>query len=275
MSTPTKGLRPVKPLDSIPGLRPKPITGMPKMGLVSPKELYIEDAYQRDATSGKRSRQLIKKIVNEFDWSSFKLPICARLPDKRLVVIDGQHTSIAVATHRGIPKIPVMVIEAFTVTKRSKAFVGHNRNRLNLTPMQIYHASVGAGDDLACEVDAGCQRANVEVLYYPCGPKEAKPKTTWAVGILLQIARKYKSSGVKRVLKVLVEAQRAPITSTEIAAVSAILLEAKATNKDDVLAKVIKSRSAADWKSESIILAEKEKIPIRVALSRIWMKRLK
>jgi hypothetical protein len=47
---------------------------------------------------------------------------------------------IAAATHPEIGKIPAMVVAADSIELRAKAFIGHNRNRLQLTPGQLYYS---------------------------------------------------------------------------------------------------------------------------------------
>lgn len=267
-------LRPIAPLDRIIGLKPKAVGPIPKFGLIDPRKLFVEDDYQRNATTSSNSRALIKKIVNEFDWAHFKLPICSRLPDGKLVVIDGQHTSIAVVTHRGIPKIPVLLVNAPSKTSKAKAFVGHNKDRVGLVRAQIHLAAMASGDDLACEVNAGLERANVNLLINPVGVGMGKPNTTNAIGILYSGARKYKSAGVKRVLRVLVSAKRAPITAAEIAAVTMILLELKIDVKDDDLAKMISSKLPAQWNILAMREIKRKLMSRRSALGTVWLKAL-
>jgi hypothetical protein len=110
---------------------------------VDPSTLIVEVGYQRDL-SGK-SLRLIKNIVANWDWAKFKPPVCAYSPDG-LFVIDGQHTAIAAASHPGIKKIPVMVVHRPDIEDRAAAFVSQNMNRVAMSPLQIFHAQLVAGD---------------------------------------------------------------------------------------------------------------------------------
>ena len=78
-----------------------------------------------------------------WDWNQFKPPVCVEDDDLRLHVIDGQHTSIAAATHNAlqnftVPKqnserigrIPVIVVEASSIEARAKAFIGQTPSAL-------------------------------------------------------------------------------------------------------------------------------------------------
>src|SRR4051812_39902397 len=78
---------------------------------VDPTRLYVDDQYQRALS--RKSHALIRKIVANWDWGRFKPPVVAE-EEYGFDVIDGQHTAIAAASHPGITKIPVMIIEAPT-----------------------------------------------------------------------------------------------------------------------------------------------------------------
>src|SRR6185437_3072554 len=141
------GLRPVAPLfaDGAHGgcgeLQPIP-TDPPMVEWMAPTDLLVDDAYQRGL--GPKSVDLIRRIVEHWDWRRFKPPIVA-WTEAGFEVIDGQHTAIAAASRPDIAKIPVMVVVATAMTDRAQAFVGHNRDRLNVSPMQLHHAMVAAG----------------------------------------------------------------------------------------------------------------------------------
>ena len=109
-------LRPISPLP-ISGVTPGPVSAaLPVFKWVAPRALLVEEAYQRDL--GDKSVRLIRKIVAGWDWTAMKPPICARRPDGALVVIDGQHTAMAAASHPEIKEIPVMIVEADTIVRR-------------------------------------------------------------------------------------------------------------------------------------------------------------
>jgi hypothetical protein len=58
---------------------------------------------------------MIREIVRGWDWKKFKPPVAVEVSTGEssagLVVINGQHTAIAAVT-RGIPRIPVLIVEA-------------------------------------------------------------------------------------------------------------------------------------------------------------------
>lgn len=154
----TDTLRPITAINCA-GLTPStPSSSGPIFEWVNPADLLVNEAYQRDLAE--RSIKLIRRIVQGWDWTKFKPPVCS-LGDDGMEVIDGQHTAIAAATHPGIDKIPVMIVETETVHDRAAAFIGQNMDRLGVTKMQLHKAAVAAGDEDALTIEQVCSRAGV------------------------------------------------------------------------------------------------------------------
>lgn len=148
-------------------LAPAVITSdAPEIEWVDPKSLLVDGDYQRALSEA--SVTLIRRIVAGWDWARFKPPVVART-EEGLEVIDGQHTATAAATHPAISIIPVIVVQAAAVADRARAFVGHNRDRLNVTKTQMHFSAVAAGDDDALTLSQVCQRAGVTILRNPPG----------------------------------------------------------------------------------------------------------
>lgn len=258
----------------VPGVDPNQIeTGRPVFEWVDPTALYVEESYQRDL--GEKSVRLIRRIVGGWDWKAMKPPICARLPDGRLMVIDGQHTAIAAATHPGITQIPVMIVAAPEIADRADAFVRHNADRIAMTTMQIFHAQLAAGDEVALAVKQACDQAGVRILRNPPSGGIFKPGDTMGVITLCSVVEQRGVRFAVRMLKVLMDAKRAPIGSVEMTAVTLLLTEPEwkdAVDPDD-LAVLIRSKSAKDWMGHAEANVRKGmKMPMRRALAIDWFK---
>lgn len=226
----------------------------PRTEYVDPRTLFIESAYQRDVIE--RGKRLIRKIVENWDWTHFKPPIVVRRPDsgRALVVIDGQHTAVAAATHGGIPKIPVLVVEAAQVKDRAEAFVAHNKDRIALTPMQIHYAKLVAGNEEAGVIQSACDDAGVTVLRGYVNGANWKPRTTVAVGPMSIVLKFHKESGLRDALKVLAAADAAPITGPLLFAVANILEDRPGVDRKR-LAAAIKTQTPAAWAAEAKVEA--------------------
>jgi hypothetical protein len=273
------GLRQIKPIAMANVVAASVGAGRPRFQWVNPTTLHVEDQYQRSL--GKRSVSLIRKIVAKWDWSHMKPPICVADDNGALCVVDGQHTAIAAASHPAIKEIPVMIVSAPSVRARAQAFIGHNRERLALTSMQIHYAAVASGDEIAVAVSEGCRRAKARVLCHPpAGATDYDDR--YEVGDLLypgalgRVAKAKGAAGLARVLKVLILAERAPITSFEIRAVAEVLFNSK-DRKDigvEALAAVVADKADDEWYMAMKTRAKENGISLQRALGELWLNEL-
>ena len=218
---------------------------------------------------------LIRRIVATWDWSRFKPPVCARSDDGSLYVIDGQHTATAAASHGGIPVIPVMVVSVDAVADRAKAFIGHNRDRLAITPMQMHYSALAAGDEVAVAIDEACQRSGARIRRAPPPNGVYEAGDILAVGAVGDVVKRKGKVGGARVLGLLMEAKRAPISANEIKAVAALLFDEEYRDAFDVedLAALIRSKSVDAWAGHAEATVRKGlKMPLWRAVSIAWFK---
>ena len=248
-------LRPIKPIPLI-GIEAAPITSKPPVfDWAKPTDLLVEAAYQRNLS--KNSITLIRRIAASFDWAHLKPPVCARSDDGKLFVIDGQHSAIAAAS-RGLPKIPVMIVEAPDVCRRARAFVSHNTDRLNITPLQMFASRLAAHDPGAVAAERASKAAGVTIL-------RAQPATgrwtvgeTMAAGAVERLVARFGEERAVRALKTLVAAKRAPVAVHEILAVAAVLFNPKFGWHHSAfdLVTVIRSKSIDGWRRPVIARSE-------------------
>lgn len=209
-------IRPMK----IPGLQPNEDCGeLPKIEWRLPSTLFVDEAYQRSLS--KRSIQLIKKIVKEWNWNKFKPPVCVEHPNG-YEVIDGQHTTIAACTHPHISKIPVVVVNANEIEDRASAFVSHNVNRIPVTATQIFFSKITAGDEEASQVHKVCSEEGINILRNPTvNPKEGD---TAAIAALTSIYNQAGPAALRRVCKIVSYGKFKPVQSLQIRAIRGLLL---------------------------------------------------
>jgi hypothetical protein len=194
-----------------------------------PASLLVDEAYQRGLS--RRSRDLIRRILAHWDWRAFKPPVVVDVGGV-LHVIDGQHTAIAAASHPAIDRIPVQLVEAAESGLRADAFVRHNRDRVTITPVQIHHAMVAAGNEEAQTIAQVCARAGVTIL-------RQQPSQTYQVGETMSVSAiarlvdKRFAAGARRVLAVCVDAKLAPVSTSAIKAVESLLFDAEYAGEID------------------------------------------
>lgn len=257
--------RKVKPV-SLTGLTPAAVEdGLPTFEWVDPASLLVDEAYQR--TLSERGVQLIRKIITGWDWRRFKPPIVART-DGGLEVIDGQHTATAAASHPGIGKIPVMVVDAADRERRARAFIGQNRDRLSMTAMQLHFAAVASGDDDALTVEQVCARAGVTVLKNMPANGRFKARETVAVAAINTLINKRTAAKARLVLQALANAGCAPISAAQIKAVDCLLHDPEFSGDIDgegVTSAIIALGDEAT--REAGVFAATHKVPIWRALA--------
>jgi hypothetical protein len=215
-------LRKIKPLEEWPdGLQSTIDPGKePEFRWVAPTDLYVDETYQRDLRE--RSRKLIEKIALNFVWCRLKPPIVVELPDGTMHCIDGQHTAIAAATRR-VPLIPVIVVVADTIEMRAAAFVGHNRDRIVMDPLDVYKGLLKANDPDAMDINNVCTRAGVRIRQVQMRGAHAVGDCA-AVFVIGNMIKRHSPMKARKVLEALVKAGRGPITRTEVDAVEATML---------------------------------------------------
>ncbi len=272
VETKLRAVGPIYSEDLMPG---EPATDKPVMADMAPTELLIDEAYQRNLS--KRSITLIRRIVESWDWRRFKPPIVA-LTANGYEIVDGQHTAIGAATHPAITSIPVMIIEAADMKDRAGAFVGHNRDRLNVTPMQMHVSAIAAGDDHALTVTRACKRAGVTLLRKNQGGGSA----IWNVGDTIAITsvstlvKKRGEDDAVRVMSVLVRSGAAPLTMPAMNAVDDLLHNpdhGATIHPDDLVKAIVETGPGAE--REAKMFQATYSAPLWKGLVSVWLKKLR
>lgn len=238
---------------------------LPSLRWVNPTDLHVDATYQRDLS--KRSVELIRGMVKGFAWNRMKPPIVVE-SDGLLHVLDGQHTAIAAATLR-LGQIPVFIVDAPSLDQRARAFVGHNTDRITVSPVAIHRALVASGDPDALDVAAVCKRAGVRIrqLNQSVLPAEGD---TMAIGTIRDLVKR-RGVNARKVLEVLVKARRAPLAQEEIKAAELLVCEGKADL--ETLTAVVRIEGDAGLLAARA-KAKAERSPIWRAVADRWSVRL-
>lgn len=243
-------------------------TGEPMLEWMAPTDLLVERAYQRDLSP--KSLALIHRIVGHWDWRRFKPPVVA-WTDQGFEIIDGQHTAFAAAT-RGIERIPVLVVDAAALDDRAAAFVGHNLDRINITPVQMHRAKLAAGDEDAMTVQQVLDRAGAKLVANNYGGRSWKPGETIAVSTIDQLAKKRGAMKARQAVEMLVKADAAPVTSAGIKAVDMLMNRPEFADIDiEHLPSTI--AQLGDIEGEAKLDAKTHSIPAWEAMGRIWFRK--
>lgn len=247
----------------------------PQFLWVNPRNLLIEESYQRNLAE--KSAKLIRTITAQFEWTRMKPPICAEAEGGKYFVMDGQHTAIAAASHPEITEIPIMVVRALTTQERAASFIGHNRDRVAVTPMQMHYSALAAGEPLALRVKEACDKSGVHILKYPPPNGIYKIGDTVAAGTLRTLVEKRGVEHATRTLKLLMEAEMSPLNAISITAASRLLRDRRWCDFIDEydLITVIRSKAKSVWFAEADEFRQEEKMPAADALASVWFNSLK
>lgn len=234
-----KGLRKIEPIKALFDMVGPVANQPPTLMWIDPTELRVDESYQRNLS--KKSIRLIMRIIREFNWSHYKMPVVAKDEDTNtFYVIDGQHTAIACATIAAkspkFGKIPISVVDAETLADRAKGFISHNQNRINVLPVQLHYSSIIAGDAKAVEIDTVCNNAGITILRMPPNNGQYRPGETMALGSIKSLINKYGAESATRVLSCLRHAERIPVRSDEMKALAVILLDMRVATSDAAVA---------------------------------------
>lgn len=260
--------RPIAPVP-VPEKRQAVLSAFPKVAMVAPTFLQVEPAYQRDLSA--KSMRLIRSIVADWDWAKFKPPICAQTPDGYFI-IDGQHTAIAAASHPEIKKIPILIVDAAQLERRAESFVAHNRNRLVMTPAQIFYGEAAAGKKDAKRALAIMARAGCSIPRAPVPKHSAKPGQINAVGEVCDIMRIDGADVLERVLRIAALSKIVPVSKTVLRSLRMILTdeahERLASKIDEKIAAALGSIPQFELKAQQLA-AETEQSRFSAAVSLI------
>lgn len=112
---------------------------------ISPGDLNVDDEYQRSLES-ENSLTLIRRIAQFWDWGLCQPVNVARRADGSLWIVDGQHRRAAAVMRGDIPHLPCVVLTFMSKGEEAAAFVALNKQRRALNSVDVFKASLAAGD---------------------------------------------------------------------------------------------------------------------------------
>jgi hypothetical protein len=132
---------------------------LPVLQFCAPEQLLIDESYQR-SLEAEGSQALIRRIAARWDWGLCQPLFIARRADGGLYVVDGQHRLAAALLRGDINQLPCVVRDFSTAEQEAAAFVALNQQRRPLSSLDLFKASVAAGDMEAtmivqCVTEAG------------------------------------------------------------------------------------------------------------------------
>ena len=165
--------------------------------------LVIDGGYQRGIS--RLGQSVIRRIVEQFEWRRFQPLTVAPQEDGAFAVADGQHRAIAAMIHPLVDEVPCFIIDAPEIRDQARAFSAVNRNRTNVTMLQLYFAELAAGDPDALHIKDICDQAGIGIQRTPT-PHGAKPLHTTAITTLRKLLHSHGDGPVLEALRAIAEA---------------------------------------------------------------------
>lgn len=219
----------------------------PRLEFHPPNSLIVDARYQRDVNRGS-GKKLIADIVKNFYWPFFGVLVATDNGDGTFCLIDGQHRAEAARQHPDVFSVPVMVIDEMTLVEQARAFVAINKSRVALTPLQLHHAAVRAGDPHAREIDRIATDTGVIIVPNNRSAAQLKPGETVAIAAISQILKNWGPATLRATLTVAMKAYgeaAGDLRAQILTALARAMRERKAD--PDILAETLSLKPAPDW----------------------------
>jgi hypothetical protein len=162
----------------------------------------------------------VETLLAGFSWRSFGALVIVPQTDGRYHVTDGQHRLAAAKRHPKVSLVPAIIVKAEDVPAEAGIFVAVNRNRKNVSALELFFAQLAAGDDTAEAVLQVCQTAGVRI---PKHPGAYRPGDSIAVGAIQALLASVGPTRAIAYLRALTDF--APITAMHIKAVEHLMTD--------------------------------------------------
>lgn len=159
----------------------------PILDWIPTEKFVVDGTYQREV--GRRGRQNVEFIAQNFDWSKFAPVMVAPVEGGFYAIVDGQHRTTA-AMLRGIERVPCQIVQADRA-QQAAAYAAVNGNITKTTPQQLFYARLAAGHEDACELAEVCAAGGIEIVRRNTQIAKMKVGQTQAVGALSRCLREY------------------------------------------------------------------------------------
>jgi hypothetical protein len=153
-----------------------------------------------------------------------------------------------------------MMVEAEGQAEQARAFLGHNRDRVNITTSQMFFAALSAGDEVALDTRNVCARAGATILRNPRPGREYRAGEVAAISTLVSIVKRRGVRVARRVMEICVKTEQAPASAEIMKAVEHLLASpdfAAALTDDEVIAAIQKCEMMLDVRVTEIALAKR------------------
>ncbi len=238
---------------------------LPALDWIETGKIEADPLYQRPLDVSR-----VDTIRASFSWRSFGALVVVPQADGKFHVSDGQHRLEAAKRHPSITHVPAVIVKADDVQSEAAIFVDINKNRKNVSALELFFAGLAAEDEDALTVHQVCQRAGVRIPKHPSAGY--KPADCIAIAAIQAIIGRRGAMRARQVMEVLAKADLAPISANHIKATEALLLDDEfGVEGEDLTATILTMGAAAE--AEAKMFAATHRCPAWKGLASVWFQR--
>lgn len=227
---------------------PEALGSLPTIEWIRVRDLSIDASYQR-SIDNEPSRRLIASIAANFDWRLCVPLVVSRRRTGDLIVIDGQHRTMAACRRGDILHLPCCIFSYGGPEEEARMFIAANRARKPMTRLDDFHAALAAADEDAREIQKLVTDAGLKVARNTASNAWQPREITFTAAIATSI-RKHGPAVVSAALTNMAEAfpkERLTHGGSIFLGLIKILSQPPADFDPDRLFEVLKQRTAEQW----------------------------
>lgn len=241
---------------------------VPVLDWIDKGVIFPDPLYQRPLDDTR-----VNTILRAFSWRSFGALVVVPQADGTYHVPDGQHRLAAAKLHPKVSHVPCVIVRAEDVPAEASVFVEINKNRKNVTALELFFAQLAAGDKETEAMLKACQEAGIRI---PKHPGDYKPNDSIAVAAIASIVTGYIAPRAVEFLKIAAAGNFTPITAAQIKAVEYLRTDPEFRDQitgDDLAA--LLAASGKQFDGEAKRFAATHKTSMWKALANVWFKNCK
>jgi hypothetical protein len=228
----------------------------------------VEETYQRPLDLNR-----VDSIVRSFSWRSFGALVVVPQADGTYHVTDGQHRLEAAKKHPKVSHVPACIVKADDIRSEAGIFVDINKNRKNVSALELFFAELTAGKPEAEAILEVCHNAGVRIPKYP---GDYKPRDTISISAVKDCIARRGPAATTRYMELLARAEFAPIRADHVKAVELLLNDPEFADQiaiEDLTATVRSDGISSDVEAKRF--AATHCVPVWKGLANIWFQKTK
>jgi hypothetical protein len=241
---------------------------VPVLDWIDKTLIDVDPTYQRELDEARVSRML-----EWFEWKAFGAIVVSRVEGGRYHAIDGQHRLEAARRHPAVKDVPAVIIEAKGTASEAENFVAINKDRRNVSALQLFWAQHAAGDVDAKTVIDLAGRAGLTVCRYPQSRGDYHDGDTISVGGISALIKQWGDRRAVQMLGQLAKGKVAPVATQHIKAAELLLTDVEFEDVDPDMLWLAVDGCRLTIDADAKAFAQTHRVPIYRAIASTWFRK--